>query len=427
MHPWIRGRAGLRLRRRAQHLELVRWRGRGNHRGDAELHDRYGVEGHGVRVRSRRADLLGRGEHAVDGTVGTAALHESGRTADERHTLDQRRGNGRRLDVVVDAEIDAALDGEEEEVDLTAHLAVDAVVLAVGRGVELRGRTDGDDEQPQLSGDRDLPADEQRVDGDQRVEPAGHLDVQPDVGVAPHELDVEADSEGDARSGDVGEGRRRRVDAHAVHHEVAAALEELEHLHRDRVLDGAEIDAPVLERIEVEERLHRHADRDQPGEVVVGEQTDRERIGRDVDGGEQRVVVVDRRLQHPSAQHDEHPRARQLQDEQTLHLEDEAAVDGAERDARSERPCPRLGTPPLRMQRVVARLTLQPIERRRGVGARHVDAHPGRKSVDAEARGAERDRCRQLELQGDEHPEHAVRAFHLQGGRGANTDRRRHR
>ena len=85
------------------------------------------------------------------------------------------------------------------------------------------------------------------------------------------------------------------------------------------------------------------------------------------------------------------------------------------------------------MEGVASGLVLQPLEGRRGVEAGHVDPDAGGEAEDAQARVAQRDRRRQLDLHGHEHAEHGRRpgvvgdlrrALDLEGGRGPDADRR---
>ena len=400
-------------------------------RRGGEGHQRDGVDGDG----GRRPLLLGEcapvrfggtlhcfGEAAVDGAVAAGAVHQCGRAVHQAHSRHEvGDGDGGRR-VVLQGEVDTALDLEEEQVDAAAHLAVDAVaVVAVGQfaqaHVEVGVGRDGDDEQAQFAAGVELAGHQQRREAHDGVEAGSQFGVEPGRLAAPQHGHVKAGGDGEAGGG-------RQVVGHvgvgggpvAGEHQVAAAREHLQHLGADGVLELADVDVPLLGLVGVEERLHRDAQFQDGRDGEVDDDADGERVLGDVQvhHRQQRALGValqrlGRRHQQVGLHHQQHARPGQLQQQHALQVEDDVAAHGAQQGAHTERPVVHLWLPQVRVLDLggVAAGSLQPAQ---GDGGRalveflvalEVHGEQAHQPVQAEARRAERDGHRELHLEGD--------------------------
>ena len=232
-------------------------RGGRHQRGGLELHQRDRVDRHEHLALAALAVVDGRdaavggaaAQDRVDAAVGRRTLHQRGGAALQRQVADRQRRVGS-AGHVAEREVDAALHREEEERDLAADLALDPGVGAVGVQVELGVHRQADDEQPELAVEEDPPGEPERREADARVEAGGGADVEADVGVAPEQGEGEARGQREAvqPAGD----QREVGDAVTAHLEVRRGVEDLEDLGGRGVGDGADVEEPVVGRLEEE-------------------------------------------------------------------------------------------------------------------------------------------------------------------------------
>ena len=235
---------------------------------------------------------------------------------------------------------------------------------------ELGRRADRDDEQAQLAAGIDLAGDEERVETDDRVEPRGDLEIEPDR-LAAHEDGRDVEAGGDAQP--AGDGRQPRDgDPIAVDHEVAAAADDIEHRDGDPVGVGPEVDEPVLHLLGGEERGHRHPDGEDRLDLVCRDDTDGDRASPEVqveDGEEGRALVgleCRRGLDEVGLEDEEQSWPRHLDEDDALEVDDVAAFERPEEHAGREGVVAGLQRPPRRIHDAAGsgELVLQPLERR---------------------------------------------------------------
>jgi len=181
----------------------------------------------------------------------------------------------------------ASFDTEEEEIDVATDLAVHpdlhvAAGIGDGHDVEFGARPNGDDEQLQLALDDDLAGQRERPEGDDRVEAGADLEVQPNCRVAPDQVHVEPDRDGEATGGELGERRVGR-DAIAVQHQIARAGEHVEDADGGRIGVRADVEVPLGRVVHAEVALHRNVNGHQADHRVVDHKADGDRPGADVD------------------------------------------------------------------------------------------------------------------------------------------------